>query len=216
MRDWEKEIREHLASLDLPPESKDEVIAELASHLEDSEKEQSRADDGSQALDLTGVRWRKFARAIQTAKREEGGMNRTRSLWIPMFVNLLLTSALINICDWLGWVHLRVDRVDHMLLVPEPWLFVLPICGATAALLAKRGEGSSTTRVIAAIAPSVAWFATLFALKLIFVCFPQTFVGVPLKTLALASVGWFVLPALALFAGAAPFLGSRLGRPECE
>jgi hypothetical protein len=40
--------------------------------------------------------------------------------------------------------------------------------------------------------------------------------AIPVKTLALASVGWFVFPALALFAGAAPFLGSQMGRPECE
>ena len=216
MRNWEKEIREHLASLDLPPETKDEVIAELASHLEDSEKEESRVEDGTQAIDLGGVHWCKFARAIQTAKREEDGMNRTRTLWIPMFVNLLLTSALINICDWLGWVHLRADPADHMSVAPEPWLLVLPLCGATAALLARRFKASSATRVIAAVAPSAVWFATLFVLKLIFLCFPQTFVAIPFRTLALASVGWFVLPALALFAGASPFLGSRLGRPECE
>jgi hypothetical protein len=213
---WEKEIREHLASLDLPPETKDEVIAELASHLEDLEREESRVEDGPQALDLSGIRWRKFGHAIQTAKLEEGGMNRAKGLWIPMFVNLLLTSALINICGWLGWVNVRVDRVDLMPLVVGPWLLVLPICGATAALLAKRGEGSCATRVMAAVAPSAVWFATLFVLKLIFLCFPQTFVAIPVKTLALASVSWFVFPALALFAGAAPFLGSQMGRPACE
>ena len=216
MHNWEKEIREHMASLDLPPETKEEVIAELASHLEDSEKEESRAKHAAQALDLSGVRWRKFSRAIQNAKRSEGRMNRTRAIWMPMFVNLLLTSALINVCDWLGWVHLRVDRADQLAVVPEPWLLVLPICGATAALLAKRGEGSSTARLIAALAPSAAWFSTLFVLKLIFVCFPQTFAEIPLKTLVWASVGWFLLPALALFAGAAPFLGSRVAKPECE
>ena len=127
MPNWEKEIREHLASLDLPPETKDEVIAELASHLEDLEREESRVEGGPQALDLSGIRWRKFGHAIQTAKLEEGGMNRTKGLWTPMFVNLLLTSALINICGWLGWVNVRVDRVDLMPLVFGPWLLVLPI-----------------------------------------------------------------------------------------
>ncbi|HKV77949.1 MAG TPA: hypothetical protein VJP02_07415 [Candidatus Sulfotelmatobacter sp.] len=216
MRNWEKEIREHLASLDLPPETKDEVIAELASHLEDLEQEESRVEGGSQALDLAGVCWCKFARAIQTAKHEEREMNRRKNFWIPLFVNLLLTSALINICDWLGIMDLRIYRVDPIPLTPQPWLLVLPISGATAAFLARRSEGSSRTRLIAAVAPCVIWSTTPFVLGLIFLWFPQTFVGIPLRSLALSSVWLFVFPGLSLLLGAAPFLRSRLGRPECE
>src|SRR5579863_1787224 len=35
MPDWNKEVREHIANLNLPPKTKEEVIAELSAHLED-------------------------------------------------------------------------------------------------------------------------------------------------------------------------------------
>ena len=36
MPDWKREVREHLAEIDLPAAAKEEVISELAAHMEDS------------------------------------------------------------------------------------------------------------------------------------------------------------------------------------
>lgn len=209
MRDWRKEIREHLPGLELPPDTKEEIIAELASHCEDSENESELL------VDVSGSGWRELARKIYRAKQGEG-MNHSKSFWIPVFVNLLLTSALINICDWLGIMDLRIYRVDPMPLTPQPWLLVLPICGATAAFLARRSEGSSRTRLIAAVAPCVIWSTTPFVIGLIFLCFPRTFAGVPFRSLAMSSIWLLVLPALALLLGAAPFLRSPKATAQCE
>jgi len=107
-------------------------------------------------------------------------------------------------------------RLERMAQIPpsfQPWLLVLSICGATAAFLARRSHGSGTVRLIAAVAPSIAWLATLFVLKIIFIGFPGTFASVPTGTLAAASIGWFVLPALSMLAGALPFLG-RSSQPR--
>ena len=209
MRDWKKEIREHLLPLELPPDTKEEIIAELASHVEDSE------EDSELQVDLSGSGWRELARKIYRAKQEEG-MNQSKSFWVSVFVNLVLTSALINVCDRLGMMDLRIYRADPIPLTPQPWLFLLPVCGATAAFLARRGAGSSTARVIAALIPCVVWFTVPLVLELIFVCFPRTFVGIPFRSLAMSSIWLLVVPALALLLGAAPFLRTPSAKPQCE
>jgi hypothetical protein len=55
----------------------------------------------------------------------------------------------------------------------------------------------------------LAWLTSIPVLKLILVCFPRIFAPVPISSLAFAAIAWFLLPALALFAGAAPFLATR-------
>jgi hypothetical protein len=65
-------------------------------------------------------------------------------------------------------------------------------------------------RLIAALAPSIVWLAALFFLGLILICFPKVFAGFPIRSLILAILDWSILPALALLAGAAPFLWTRL------
>ncbi len=131
-------------------------------------------------------------------------MNRTKVLWIPVFVNLLLSSVLINICNWLGWIDVRITQPGPVSRALQPWLLTLPICGATAAFLARRSQGSPAIRVLAALSPSLAWLASIPAVNLIFICFQ--FAAMPLRAWGAAAVGWFVFPAIALFIGAVPFL----------
>lgn len=206
MPDWQKFIRERMPSLSLPEAAKDEVIAELASHLEES-----GSDAAGETTNMNRWQWRKISRAIEHAKsREEWMNNRARGLWIPVFVNLLLTSALINICGAFGWVDLRITQPGHTPLPFQLWVLTLPLCGAAAAYLARRGKGSSRMRVLAALAPCFAWLATIPVLEVILLCFPKVFAGVSLQDMAFAAVGWFAIPALALFLGAVPFLKTPL------
>lgn len=199
MPDWNSVVRRRMAGLKLPHDAKELVIAELAAHLEDC------GDDANEPV-APNFPWRKLSRDIQRAKSEGDEMNRTKTLWIPVFVNLLLTSALINICNWLGWIDVTMAHSGHRPPTLQPWLLTLPICGATAALLARRSQASSTVRVLAAVAPSLAWLASVPVTALIFLCFPRVFALPPFSSLAFAAMGWFVLPSLALFLGAVPFL----------
>lgn len=202
MPDWKEILQREMAALNLPPEKKQEVISELASHFEDGECEGS-----SEIREMTDARWRNLSRAIEHSKSEDGIMNhRAKGLWLPAFLNLLLTSALINVCGWLGWVDMRITQPSHTGFAIQPWVLTLPFCGALTAYLARRGQGSSVMRMIAALSPCFAWLATIPILKVILMCFPGIFAGMPLRALALAAVGWFVVPALALSLGAIPFL----------
>lgn len=220
MPDWKRLVRKRTRALTLSKAAKEQAITELSDHLEEvyeRARQQGLTERASLKLALQEVGdWRLLTMDIERTKSEVNFMNRTRSLLIPAFVNLVLSSAVINLCGWLGWLDLRVFRADRTSLGLQPWLLVLPICGATAAALAKRHGASSSERVFAAVAPAGVWLATLFVLKMIFVCFPNVFAGLSLRSLAFSTIGWFVLPAVALFVGAMPFLETRLPKPACE
>lgn len=212
MRDWKKEIAEHLSHVQLPRATKEEVIAELASHMEETERESQQKEAGTP--ELSRRTWRRLGRAIYRAKEKD--MNRRDALWIPIFVNLLLTSALINICDRLADVDLAIYRAHPIPLTPQPWVLALTISGAAAAFLARGSQASPRQRIIAALVPCVIWSAVPFFLELIFLCFPETFPGIPVRSLALSSVWFFVFPGLALLLGAAPFLRTSGVKAQVE
>jgi hypothetical protein len=205
MPDSKETIQRELANLDLSPDARKSVISELATHLEDCERHSVREPD------LNARQWRRLSRAIQQSKMEDA-MNRTKALSIPIFVNLLLSSVLINICDWLGWIDVRITQPGPLAQAFQPWLLTLPICGATAAFLARGSQASPAIRLLAAVSPSLVWLASIPVVKLIFVLFPGGFAAPPLSSLVLAVLGWFLLPAFALFVGAVPFLMPK--RPQ--
>ena len=99
MRNWKQLVQERLATLKLPPGAKEDVVAELAAHLEDS------ADTGPVASQsenhaLTQIQWHKLARAIEHTKREEGRMNhRTKTLWLPAIAILFSTGLVLLLLD---------------------------------------------------------------------------------------------------------------------
>lgn len=219
MPDWKKLVRKHLRSLTLSPCAQEQVIDEISDHLQgvyEDARRQGHSKRASLKLALQEVGdWRVLTRGIRRTKSEDASLNRTRALLMPTFVNLVLTSALLNICDKFGIADLTIKRSAPMPAF-QPWLLTLPLCGALAALLARRADGPSTARFAAALAPCVVWFASLFVLKIIFLCLPGFFSGVSLSSLAFAAIGWVVLPGLALFAGAAPFLGTSGAKSEFE
>ena len=212
MPDWKELVRKRTARLTLPAGAKEEMINEISDHLHEIYEDARHAGLSKQAslrLVLQEVGdWSVLTEGIRQTKLEDNSMNRTRALLVPTFVNLLLSSAVINICDHLGMVDARLERMAQIPPTFQPWLVALPICGATAAFLARRSHGSPAVRLLAAVSPCITWLTTLFVLKLIFICFPETFGNVPIGTLAAASIGWFFLPALSMIIGALPFLGT--------
>jgi hypothetical protein len=212
MPDWKKEVRRRIADLELPTEVKEEVIAELAAHLEDCEDNPECHQEVSAAF--RDVAWQSLARAIRKAKGEGGVMNsRTRTLWLPAMANLTLYTILLYIgafCfDERVWTP-RLSPASHTPLpLFHPWLVMLPLCGAVGALVAKRSEAPLGSRVIAGLAPSLIWLAVFAIMSAVFVCAPSYFRGFPMREVAMAAFGWILIPALLLLLGTVPFL-----RPE--
>src|SRR5208282_347602 len=182
MPDWKRLVRDRLLALNLPPDAKEEVISELAAHLEDGyQNEIARGLGESEASQhvLSEVQWNKLAREIRRATRKEGSMNnRTRALWLPVIVNLFVATILFTLLDKLD-LHQRMIHA-HMALnhfakghpaaikylvpinplvdmIPLPWLCTLPFSAALASLLARRAKAPAALRLLAGLAPSLVW-----------------------------------------------------------
>lgn len=209
MPDWKKEVQRRIAGTELPAGVKDEVIAELAAHLEDSEADADCHQAASAALHE--VRWHSLAKAIRKAKSEEGMMNsRTKMLWLPAMANLTVYTILL----WVGALGFD-DRVWTPRLSPashsplplfHPWLVMLPLCGAAGALVAKRLEAPLGSRLIAGLAPCLIWLVVFLIMTAVFVCAPSYFRGFPMNEIAMAAFGWILVPGLLLLVGTVPFL----------
>jgi hypothetical protein len=186
----------------LTRESVENIIAELSAHLEDGYQDGlSRGLDESEASKRvrSGIQWIELAREIRrTTLKEESMNNRTKSLWLPMAVNLAVAAALLEIPEKLG-VQPRIVHISHMdVAFHLPWLCTLPVSAVAASLLAKRAKAPSTVRLIAGLALSLISLAVFRVMALVFKIdrweFPSGF-PLPLDYFALSAVCWIFLPA---------------------
>jgi hypothetical protein len=211
MPDFEKLLRQRLGSWTCP--GRDDVVRELAAHLEERFQELVRqgmaADDAVQAAFETVGDWRELRTQIASARR--GTMTeRARCILIPGS-GALLIAALVERLLWpmyAGRGRLSALAVVLVMLV-TPNLFA----GAAGAAASLYAGGSRRQRIWAAEIPALSAFA-LFA-----VAFGWGIV----ENLGRHTLGWpafrdaaarnllfmFLVPAAALFAGALPFLAGR-------
>jgi hypothetical protein len=211
MPDWDALVRDKLRSLDLPPKHRQEVIAELAAHLEDLYQEklgQGISEREAEEEVVNEVSWPSLAKRIHRAKLKEEIMNdgtmndRTRHFWLPGLVSL--TSAMILLA-----IPIAISMQPRFLgrspleMVLLPWLLVLPLCGASGAYLSRRGGGNPRARLVAGLFPTIALLALgsiLVVTRLLTFAHPEWWYG----SVALA-VG-IIFPSVFLLIGAAPFL----------
>jgi hypothetical protein len=99
MPDWKKIVRERTSSPNSPLKLNEDVISELAAHLEETyELAQSRGLHAATALERTlqEVNWHVLAADIHRAKSEEFPMNhRTKTVWLPGIAILFLAGLLL-------------------------------------------------------------------------------------------------------------------------
>ena len=204
MPDWKMEVRESLSALKLTHELREEVIAELASHLEDSD---GASTHGSKVSPLSDAQWSKLSDAIQRSKREEVVMNqRTKTLWIPGMVSLLGASLFMDLLQWTGVRPRLVWLEGNMAMALYwPWLAALPAFGALGAYLSKRAGGRLHARLAAGLSP-VWWLFLLFIAFFPVEMAHQGYRLLGLRYYVLGMVNWVAIPAFALFAGELPFL----------
>jgi hypothetical protein len=235
MRDWKKLVRERMSGLNLPPDLKEEVVSELAAHLEDGyQNEVARGLGESEASRhvLSEVQWNKLAREIRRATSKEESMNnRTRALWLPAMVNLTVAAVLLIILVELGaddrmtrstWLAVNQLALDHrghvwffvlvyklLEMIHPSWLLTLPLSAAAGCFMARRAQASAAVRLMVGLAPSLLWLAVFVAMSLEFELDRWQFpTGFPLEFsyFALSALGWIVLPAVPLLLGTLPFL----------
>lgn len=117
MPDWKRLIQEHLSMLNLPPDAKEDVIAELAAHLEDSAHAGSEPCN-SENPTSTQIPWQKLIRAIERAKTEEGTMNRrTKTFWLPATAVLFATGLILLFLDRAAFLQQLIWTACMVMLI---------------------------------------------------------------------------------------------------
>ncbi len=211
MRDWGALVHEHLGGLELAPAQQEEIVAELAGHLEDLYEERRAQGLGEseaieRALDEVAD-WRRLARKIHRAKREEENMNnRTKSLWLPGLVSLAAANGFLMILQRAGLpIHLfKLGSIGMPVYVP--WLVVMPLFGALGAYLSRRGGGDRLARLTAGLFPSFVMLGLICAVVLATLIVNRGGGGLFAVAIFLGIFFWVVLPGVALLLGALPFL----------
>jgi hypothetical protein len=212
--DWLQFLEEHLRTTGLSDGDRGEVLAELASHLEEVyEQHCARGIPGAEAASRVQAEvtdWHTLARRIKNARREEGLMNhRTKSVWIPGLVSLTLASGALAVLQvWGVRPHIVWTRSGLALLFYIPWLVAQPVIGAIGAYISRQNGGDWRERLTASLLPAGAMVgAFCVALCIAIVSNDITDYKITAIGLSMYIVSWAVLPALALAVGALPFLG---------
>ena len=222
MHNWEEVARRQLDDLRLDTRDREEIVSELADHLEDV-YERARASGMPEPAafrqceeQIGGVR--QVARKIEQSKLKEGAMNhRTKTLWLPGLVTLTVSSVFLMISELVS-AHAAVG--PSKLVSSEnarafsfylPWLITLPFSGAAGAYFSRRGGGKRLHAVAAAVFPAIIMLAVLCLIVPIGIFVERnTFILHHLPYFLIAIAIWAVVPGTALFLGAVPFLPRKI------
>jgi len=210
MQDWRQRVRVQLEGCELPSARREDVITELAAHLEETyESALSRGLHEAAAVEVTLREipdWRVLAVDIGRAKSEEGLMNyRTRSLWLPALTTLLGASVSLALFQYLG-MRPRLVWVGNMgMSFYWPWLATLPLFGAIGAYLSQRAQAPASARLASGLSPALVMLIVM-CLILPWALAIDGFSFLRFISFGLGLINWVLIPACALLLGAAPLL----------
>jgi len=203
MPDWNLVVREQLHRLQLPPELVEEVIAELAAHLEEQYEEHLAGGlIQSEAFDLTlkQVNWSRLAKDIESSKGKEELMNRrTKQIWFP---------SLISLTASIGWM--TIPGIPSYFRAPQPslpylvWMITLPLVGATVGYLSRRTGSTRAAQLVTVLLPAIVMCA-LWVMIISTVGLGRIQHPLPFAHLGVGFLFWVVLQGAALLCGALLF-----------
>ena len=219
MPDWQQHVSARLGVLGLGPGREVEIVAELADHLDDLyedclERGLSREEAERRAFAEVSD-WQQLSTRIRRAKQEDDMNERTRNLWMPGGVTLVLSMVSLLI---LSHTQLHPQAIwvsaQQPLVLYVPWLLTLPGFGGLGAYWSRRCGGRLLARMAAGLFPAAAFAALfLFFTAIFLLVLPFTFVlksdvsiAVRLTSLAVYLLNWVVIPGAFLLVGAVPFL----------
>jgi hypothetical protein len=214
MSNWKKLVEERLVSLDVPPSAKQEIVAELAAHLEDVyEAAKARGLDATASRELAIQEiqdWQVLLADIRRTKSKENSMNlRTRSLWLPALASLFASSLFL-------FALTEISRQPKVLVRlnsgAAQWLYGVWVvgqiaCGALGAFLSRRVGGTRMARMVAGTFPAIVMLAScVIVIPVSALMQHNDFIFHNPGRLWWGAFLWAVVPAVTLLLGAAPFL----------
>jgi hypothetical protein len=208
MPDWQKLVREQLAGLNLGHQEEDDVVAELAGHLEEAFESCCREgiseQDATRRVLTQVADWNALRRKIYLARNKEDNMEpRVTRFWFPGLLGFALAMVL-EAASYRFDSHplvLSLDRGTPILRFHISWIFALLLVGAMAAYLSRRAGGTLPTALLSSIFP-VLPFAAVFL-----VAIPGLVVGHPIaygivaEKILYMALGWVLAPGAALLTG---------------
>ena len=221
MPDWKKLVEDRMSALDLPPAAQQNVIDEVAAHLEElneTAQAQSLSEEDAVEFALQEVGdWHVLAANIQRAKSEDFMNHRTKSLWLPGLLTLLGASASLMLIQLAGLQPRLVWFAHTGVLLYWHWLATLPMFGALGAYLSQRVQGSIEARLAAGLSPALVMLITM-CMILPWGLAIDGFAFFRLVLFGIGLINWVLLPGVALLLGAAPFLRETgvSRRPQLE
>jgi len=212
MPDWFAFVKDRLGRLGLDSGRESEIISELADHLADlSEEHQGGGlpEEPVMRCALEQVHdWERLRCAIRRAELGEVNMShRFKSVWLP---GLLTGAAAWELPYLLGMLGLHppiVTRPYFPLIYFLPWMLSLPLIGALGAFGSRRAGGSPRDMILVGIFPVLAMTALLiliFPAALIDVARSSVALPLVLSALASATLGYVIIPGVALLVGVIP------------
>jgi uncharacterized membrane protein len=203
----------------LDAKREEEIITELAGHLEDLHEDlvrQGKSTSEAAQLALSAAAdWDALRREIQAAANGEVMMNyRIKALWLPGVSTSVLSMLLLRLfqippapAPYVFWLRHGVGLVIYW-----QWLLFLPLIGALAAYWSRRAGGKILERLLAASFHTLGLtclMVLIFCIGLV-VDFRVSY-GLRLVGFGAYLLGWGVAPCLLLLLGALPFLRGDAG-----
>jgi len=215
-RDWNFIVRERLVNLRLEAWQQEEIIAELAGHLEEvyeglCAKGICKADALQRSLEE--IDWRELSRKIQSARSEGVFMNdRTRQFWLPAFVSLAISEGVLLALSFIIPMYSRLWQIGPVVLY-GPWLLSLPAAGAAGAYLSRLAGGGRRALLGAVWFPAIVGLGFICGgLLITLVMGVRVFARPQWFYVSLALIVGVILPCVALWLGSLPFLKEREAR----
>ena len=212
MPDWREIVRDRLTPLRVGEKRHEDIVAELAGHLEDLYEDlvrQGKSESEAVQFALSTVAdWEELRCEIQRAANEEVIMNyRVKALWLPGVCASVLSMLLLRLFQGMSATP-PVTWAWHgaYLVLYWQWLLCLPLIGAFGAYWSRRAGGKFLESALAVSFPVLGLMrlpTLIFPFVLVFrwIVYHHSL----LIPSALFVLGWGVLPEAALLLGALPF-----------
>jgi hypothetical protein len=209
MPDWRQYLRARLGPLGLRHEREEEILTELAEHLEDqcaAKAERAILPQNRVEPIEGGTDWTLLAREIRHAE-EETMIPTAKTLWVPgvsmLFCSFILLLAMTRLVPPAIWVNPKAP-----VLLMAPWLLSYVVFGALGAWWSRRAGGSTATRFFSGMFPFALHLAVFLLPAILAIASNVSRLGEhdQVSFLLRIGLGWVVIPGAALAIGTVPFL----------